>query len=99
MFQCLLATEHFFSHLYICNTISWCFQKRFTGVTVLVNFTLNLQVPRQVYHNSSEMVTKFDLLVRATILFSKKFLLAHFSISNTVPITEGNEAEHTHLKH
>lgn len=64
-----------------------------------MNFTLHLQVLQQVYLNSLEMVTKFDLLARATILFSKKFLLARFPISNTVPITEGNEAEYTHLKH
>lgn len=98
MFQCPFATEHF-SPLYICNMISWCFQKGFTRVTVLENFTLNLQDLQQVYRSSSEMVTKFDLLARATILFSEKFLLAHFPVSNTVPITEGNEAEYTHLKH
>lgn len=64
-----------------------------------MNFTLSLQVLQQVYLSGSEMVTKFDLFARATILFPKKFLIAYFPVSNTIPITEGNEAEYTHLKH
>ena len=67
-----------FFFLHICDMISWHFQKGFTRVKVLVNFPQDVQILQQIYLNTTETVTKVDLLARATMLLLEEIFTYSF---------------------